>query len=121
MIPLNICLLYASLLLYNKYYEAEQICYVDHNPPITALFYACVKTGYIIVLPRSLVQGRIHKLKNFVNSRPKSVFKDQEAVKCLSPLHATTRVNSFTIFLLSLFYCRQNLCQVNRQFFRRTS
>jgi hypothetical protein len=31
------------------------------------------------------------------------------------------RVNSFTIFLLSLFYCRQNLCQVNRQFFRRTS
>jgi hypothetical protein len=33
---------------------------------------------------RSLVQGRIHKLKNCVNSRPKSVFKDQEAVKCLS-------------------------------------
>ena len=29
---------------------------------------------------RSLVQGRIHKLKNCVNSRPKSVFKDQEAV-----------------------------------------
>jgi hypothetical protein len=36
-------------------------------------------------------------------------------------IYATTRVNSFTIFLLSLFYCRQNLCQVNRQFFRRTS
>jgi hypothetical protein len=34
-------------------------------------------------------------------------------------IYATTRVNSFTIFLLSLFYCRQNLCQVNRQFFRR--
>jgi hypothetical protein len=33
------------------------------------------------------VQGRIHKLKNCVNSRPKSVFKDQEAVKCLSSLH----------------------------------
>jgi hypothetical protein len=33
---------------------------------------------------RSLVQGRIHKLKNCVNSRPKSVFKDQEAVKCPS-------------------------------------
>ena len=33
---------------------------------------------------RSLVQGRIHKLKNCVDSRPKSVFKDQEAVKCLS-------------------------------------
>ena len=36
-------------------------------------------------------------------------------------IYATTRVNSFTIFLLSLFYCRQNFCQVNRQFFRRTS
>ena len=36
---------------------------------------------------RSLVQGRIHKLKNCVNSRPKSVFKDQEAVNCLSSLH----------------------------------
>jgi hypothetical protein len=36
---------------------------------------------------RSLVQGRIYKLKNCVNSRPKSVFKDQEAVKCLSSLH----------------------------------
>ena len=36
---------------------------------------------------RSLVQGRIHKLKKCVNSRPKSVFKDQEAVKCLSSLH----------------------------------
>ena len=36
---------------------------------------------------RSLVQGRIHKLKNCVNSRPKSVFKDQEAVKCLTSLH----------------------------------
>ena len=38
---------------------------------------------------RSLVQGRIHKLKNCVNSRPKSVFKDQEAVTCLSSLHDT--------------------------------
>jgi hypothetical protein len=27
---------------------------------------------------RSLVQSRIHKLKNCVNTRPKSVFKDQE-------------------------------------------
>jgi hypothetical protein len=31
-------------------------------------------------------------------------------------IYTSTRVNSFTIFLLSLFYCRQNLCQVNRQF-----
>ena len=36
---------------------------------------------------RSLVQGWIHKLKHCVNSRPKSVFKDQKAVKCLSSLH----------------------------------
>jgi hypothetical protein len=36
---------------------------------------------------RSLVQGRIHKLKNCVNSRPMSVFKYQEAVKCLFSLH----------------------------------
>ena len=36
-------------------------------------------------------------------------------------IYATTRVNSLTIFLLSLFHCRHNLCQVNRQFFRRTS
>jgi hypothetical protein len=36
---------------------------------------------------RSLVQGRIRKLKNCVNSRPKSVFKDKEAVKRLSSLH----------------------------------
>jgi hypothetical protein len=36
---------------------------------------------------RYLVQGRIHKLKTCVNSRPKSVFKDQAAVKCLSSLH----------------------------------
>jgi hypothetical protein len=36
---------------------------------------------------RSLVQGRIRKLKNYVNSRPKSVFKDQEAIKCISSLH----------------------------------
>jgi hypothetical protein len=36
---------------------------------------------------RSLVQGRIRKLKNCVNSRSKSVFKDQEAVKWLSSLY----------------------------------
>ena len=36
---------------------------------------------------RSLVQRRIHNLKNRVNSRPKSVFKDKDAIKCLSTLH----------------------------------
>jgi hypothetical protein len=40
---------------------------------------------------RSLVQGRIHKLKNCVNSRPKSVFKDQEAVKYLYMIYIQTR------------------------------
>ena len=42
-----------------------------------------------VITIRSLVQGRIYKLKNYVNSRPtgKSVFKDQEAIKCLSSLH----------------------------------
>jgi hypothetical protein len=38
-----------------------------------------------------------------------------------SDQYAGVRVNSFTIFLLSLFYYRQNLCQLNRQLFRRTS
>jgi hypothetical protein len=36
---------------------------------------------------RSLVQGRIRKHTNCVNSRPKSVFKDQAAVISLSSLH----------------------------------
>ena len=36
---------------------------------------------------RSLVQRRIHKLKNCVNNRPKSVFKDKQAMRCLSSLH----------------------------------
>jgi hypothetical protein len=51
---------------------------VDQDPELESLSY-CVRTI------RSLVQGRIHKLNNCVNSRPKSVFKDQD--KCLSSLH----------------------------------
>jgi hypothetical protein len=36
---------------------------------------------------RSLVQGRIHtNSKKCVNSRPKSIFKEQETVKCLFSL-----------------------------------
>jgi hypothetical protein len=50
--------------------------------PIDALRFSEIRT-----MRRSLVQGRIHKLKNCVNSRPKSVFKDQAAVKFLSSLH----------------------------------
>ena len=53
---------------------------VDQYPELEFL-------SYWVRTIRSLVQGRIHKLKNCVNSRPKSVFKDQEAVKCLSSLH----------------------------------
>jgi hypothetical protein len=53
---------------------------VDQDPELESL------SDWVRTI-RSLVQGRIHKLKNCVNSRPKSVFKDQEAVKCLSSLH----------------------------------
>ena len=52
---------------------------VDQDPELESL------SDWVRTI-RSLVQGRIHKLKNCVNSRPKSVFKDQEAVKCLSSL-----------------------------------
>jgi hypothetical protein len=53
---------------------------VDQDPELESL------SDWVRTI-RSLVQGRIHKLKNSVNSRPKSVFKDQEAVKFLSSLH----------------------------------
>ena len=53
---------------------------VDQDPELESL------SDWVRTI-RSLVQGRIRKLKNCVNSRPKSVFKDHEAVKCLSPLH----------------------------------
>jgi hypothetical protein len=49
--------------------------------------YAFSFTDFQFTFRLRLVQGRIHKLKNCVNSRPKSVFKEQEAVKCLSSLH----------------------------------
>jgi hypothetical protein len=49
----------------------------------------------------SLVQGRIHKLKNCVNSRPKSVFKDEEAVKCLSSLHNKYVMNDLWLARIS--------------------
>jgi hypothetical protein len=54
---------------------------VDQDPELESL------SDWVSTI-RSLVQGWIHKLKNCVNCRPKSVFKDgQEAVKCLSSLH----------------------------------
>jgi hypothetical protein len=42
---------------------------VDQNPELESL------SDWVRTI-RSLVQGRIHKLKNCVNSRPNSVFKD---------------------------------------------
>ena len=53
---------------------------VDQDPELESL------SDWVRTI-RSLVQGRIHKLKKCVNSRPKSVFKDQEAAKCLPSLH----------------------------------
>ena len=47
---------------------------VDQDPEIESL------SDWVGTI-RSLIQGRIRKLKNCVNSRTKSVFKDQEAVK----------------------------------------
>jgi hypothetical protein len=44
---------------------------VDQDPELESL------SDWVRTI-RSLVQDRIHKLKNCVNSRPKSVFKDQE-------------------------------------------
>ena len=55
---------------------------VDQDPELESL------SNWVRTI-RSLVQGRIHKLKNCVNGRPKSEFQDQEAVKCLSSLHDT--------------------------------
>ena len=43
---------------------------VDQDPELEAL------SDWVRTI-RSLVQGRIRKLKKCVNSRPKSVFKDQ--------------------------------------------
>jgi hypothetical protein len=59
---------------------------------------------------RSPVQGRIRKLKKCVNSRPKSVFKDQEAVKCLSSLHdkyvivTADKVSNNIVFVCKSYY-----------------
>ena len=53
---------------------------VDQDPEIESLSDWVGTIG-------SLIQGWIRKLKNCVNSRTKSVFKDQEAVKCISSLH----------------------------------
>jgi hypothetical protein len=43
--------------------------------------------GFYVVQFETFLVLMIRKLKNCVNSRPKSVFKDHEAVKCLSSLH----------------------------------
>jgi hypothetical protein len=53
---------------------------VDQDPELKSL------SDWVRTI-RSLVQSRIRNLKKCVNSRPKYVFKDQEAVKCLFSLH----------------------------------
>jgi hypothetical protein len=53
---------------------------VDQDPELESL------SDWVRTI-RYLVQGRFHKLKNCVYSRPMSVFIDQEAVNCLSSLH----------------------------------
>jgi hypothetical protein len=53
-------------------------------------------------------------MKNCVNSRPKSVFKDQEAVKCLSSLHdkyvivSADKASNNIVFVCKSYYfeCR---------------
>ena len=58
---------------------------VDQDPELESL------SDWVRTI-RSLVQGRIHKLKNCVNSRPKSVFKDQESLSVF-PLFMTTMLS----------------------------
>jgi hypothetical protein len=53
---------------------------VDQDPELESL------SDWVRTI-RSLVQGRISKHTNCVNSRPKPVFKDQEAFISLSSLH----------------------------------
>ena len=80
-------------------------------------FLICHAVGWYIELKNQKFWWRIPERKILISGYPKDlkVFQNPHVI------YATTRVNSFTIFLLSLFYCRQNFCQVNRQFFRRTS
>ena len=54
---------------------------VDQDPELESL------SDWVRTI-RSLVQGRIHKLKNCVNSRPKSVFKDEKLLSVF-PLFMT--------------------------------
>ena len=79
-------------------------------------FLICHAVGWYIELKKSFDGGYLRERSWFQGiQKIFRVFQNPHVI------YATTRVNSFTIFLLSLFYCWQNLCQVNRQFFRRTS
>ena len=69
---------------------------VDQDPELESL-------SDLVRTIRSLVQGRIHKRKHCVNSRPKSVFKDQETVKCLSSLHDKKASNNI-VFVCKSYY-----------------
>jgi hypothetical protein len=74
---------------------------VDQDPELESL------SDWVRII-RSLVQGRIYKLKHCVNSRPKSVFKDQEAVKCLSSLHDNAIVPADKASNNIVFVCKSH-------------
>ena len=79
-------------------------------------FFICQAVGWYIELKKSFDGEYLREISWFkVIQKIFRVFQNPHVI------YATTWVNSFTIFLLSLFNCRQNLCQVNRQLFRRTS
>ena len=80
-------------------------------------FLICHAVGWYIELKNKSFDGGYLREISWL----KVIQKNFRVVQNPHVICATTRVNSFTIFLLSLFYCRHNLCQVNRHFFRRIS
>jgi hypothetical protein len=82
---------------------------VDQDPELESL------SDWVRTI-RSLVQGRIHKLKKCVDSRPKSVFKDQEAVKRISCLRdkyvivPVDKASNNIVFVCKSYYCE---CLIN--------
>ena len=75
-------------------------------------FLICHAVGWYIELKNQKFDGGYLRERSWFQIIQKifRVFQNPHVI------YATTRVNSFAMVLLSLFYCRQNLCQVNRQF-----
>jgi hypothetical protein len=108
--------------------QRRQICYRWGTPaywslvPRNSMFYLfefCLKNMWNCSLTQQILSHSFYDKALWIVSF-KRVF-NLPCGRVVYRVEKSTRVNSFTIFLLSLFYCRQNLCQVNRQFFRRTS